>query len=90
VVSDAKGKMVRVDFRFPGTRVVVEVLGYRWHRGDRARFSRDAERVNALVRDGFLPIQFTYDHVTLEEAWVASEVRGMLCVSEHDADGRVR
>ncbi len=90
VVSDAKGKMVRVDFHFPGTRVVVEVLGYRWHRGNRARFSRDAERINALVRDGLLPIQFTYDHVTLEEAWVASEVREMLCVSEHDAGGRVR
>jgi hypothetical protein len=90
VVCDAKGKMVRVDFRFPGTRVVVEVLGYRWHRGDRARLSRDAERLNALVRNGLLPIQFTYDHVTLEEAWVASEVRAMLCVSEHDADGRVR
>ena len=78
VVTDAKGKMVRVDFRFPGTRVVVEVLGYRWHRGSRTQFSRDVERINALVRDGMLPIQFTYDHVTLEEAWVVSEVRTTL------------
>jgi Transcriptional regulator, AbiEi antitoxin len=78
VITDAKGKMVRVDFRFPGTRVVVEVLGYRWHRGNRQQFSRDAERINALVRRGMWPIQFTYDHVTLEEAWVAAEVRATL------------
>ncbi len=78
VVTDAKGKMVRVDFRFPGTRVIVEVLGYRWHRGNRQQFSRDAERINALVRGGMWPIQFTYDHVTLEEAWVAAEVRSTL------------
>jgi very-short-patch-repair endonuclease len=78
VVTSAKGKMVRVDFRFPGTPVVVEVLGYRWHRGNRQQLSRDAERVNALVRSGMWPIQFTYDHVTLEETWVAAEVRATL------------
>ncbi len=78
VVTSAKGKMVRVDFRFPGSRIVVEVLGYRWHRGNRQQLSRDAERINALVRSGVWPIQFTYDHVTLEEAWVAAEVRATL------------
>ena len=84
VVTNARGRMVRVDFRFPGTRVVVEVLGYYWHRGNRQQLSRDAERINALVRDGLLPIQFTYDHVTLEEAWVVSEVRSMLPPSSGD------
>ena len=78
VVTDSKGRMVRVDFRFPGTRVVVEVLGYRWHRGNRRQLSRDAERLNALVRQGYMPQQFTYDHVTLEEVWVISEVRAAL------------
>lgn len=70
--------MVRVDFRFPGTPVIAEVLGYRWHRGSRDQFSRDAERINALVRDGFLPLQFTYDHVTLEPDWVVTELRAVL------------
>jgi putative AbiEi antitoxin of type IV toxin-antitoxin system len=85
VVTDSKGKMVRVDFTFPGTRVVVEVLGYRWHRGSRQQFSRDAERLNALVRGGRLPLQFTYEHVTLESAWVVSEVRGMLALDSVSA-----
>lgn len=81
VVTDSKSRLVRVDFRFPGTRLVVEVLGYRWHRGDRRQFSRDAERINALVRGGFVPLQFTYDHVTLEEDWVATEVAAGLIIS---------
>jgi hypothetical protein len=81
VVCDARGKMVRVDFRFLGTNVVVEVLGYRWHRGSRQQLSRDAERLNAMVRRGMLPMQFTYDHVTLDEAFVVSELRATLAVS---------
>ncbi len=32
VLSRAGGHLVRVDCRFPGTKVVVELLGYRWHR----------------------------------------------------------
>lgn len=74
VVATSKAKLIRVDFHFPGSRVVGEVLGYRWHRGDRRQFSRDAERINALVRSGLLPLQFTYDHVTLEEQWVVAEL----------------
>jgi len=74
VMAGSKGRLVRVDFRFPGTRVVGEVLGYRWHRGNRAQFCRDVERMNALIRQGLMPMQFTYDHVTLEEAWVVSEL----------------
>jgi very-short-patch-repair endonuclease len=56
---------VRVDIRFPGTPVVVELLGYRFHRSmDQMR--RDAERMNALVADGFEPYQFAYEHVVNE------------------------
>ena len=57
---------MRVDCRFPGTPVIVEVLGYRWHRGNRSQFNRDAERVNALVLQGYVVLQFTYDHVVAE------------------------
>lgn len=78
VLTSARGKLVRVDFRFPGTNVVGEVLGYRYHRGDRAQFSRDVERMNALIHEGFAPLQFTYDHVTLDEAWVVSQLRQAL------------
>ena len=58
--------------------VVGEVLGYRWHRGDRKQLSRDVERINALIRNGYAPMQFTYDHVTLEEAWVVAQLNEAL------------
>ena len=63
VLTKAGGHLVRVDCRFPATNVVVELLGYRWHR-TKDQMARDAERVNALLIDGYLPMQFTYDQVT--------------------------
>ncbi len=78
VLTSSKGRLVRVDFRFPGTPLVVEVLGYHWHRGSREQFSRDAERLNALVRAGLQPLQYTYDHVTLEPGWVTGELASAL------------
>lgn len=62
VLGRANDRLVRVDFRFPGTRVVVEVLGYRYHRTP-TQLSRDAERMNDLITRGYLPFQFSYDHV---------------------------
>lgn len=69
VLTRAGDRMVRVDCRFPGTNVVVELLGYRFHR-TRDQLRRDAERANALMLDGFVPYQFTYDHVVHEPAHV--------------------
>ncbi len=63
VLSRAGDHLVRVDCHFPGTNVVVELLGYRYHRTV-AQMSRDAARLNALVLDGFEPYQFTYQQVT--------------------------
>ena len=62
VLSKAGDRLVRVDCRFPGTPVVVELLGYRFHRS-RQQMTRDAQRLNALVLDGFTPYQFTYEQV---------------------------
>jgi hypothetical protein len=80
VLTRAGDRLVRVDCRFPGTRVVVELLGYRWHR-TKAQMSRDAERQNALVLDGFLPIQFTYDQVTLDPDGTVDTVRRTLAAA---------
>lgn len=74
VLTSAKGRLVRVDFWFPATSIVVEVLGYHFHRGDRHQMSRDSERINALLRDGLCPYQFTYDHVTAQPQWVVDEL----------------
>jgi hypothetical protein len=62
VLAKRQRKLVRVDCRFPGTNVVVELLGYQWHRTP-MQLHEDAERVNRLQLDGFVVMQFTYTHV---------------------------
>jgi hypothetical protein len=62
VLTKAGDRLVRVDCRFPGTNVVVELLGYRFHRTKQV-LTRDTARLNALVLDGFAPYQFTYEQV---------------------------
>lgn len=62
VLSSTGDRLVRVDCRFAGTNIVVELLGYRYHR-TAAQMRRDAERLNALILDGFCPFQFTYEQV---------------------------
>lgn len=63
VLAKAGDRFVRVDCHFPGTDVVVELLGYRFHR-TRTQMNRDAERHNALLAAGKRVYQFTYDQVT--------------------------
>ena len=53
----------RVDCRYPETNVVVELLGYRFHRSSADQLRRDAERANALLLDGYAPYQFTYEQL---------------------------
>ncbi|CAN5763601.1 hypothetical protein BH24ACT5_BH24ACT5_24680 [soil metagenome] len=73
ILTATRRGVVRVDFRFAGTPVVVEVLGYQFHRGSRAQLAQDAERLNELVMSGIRPLQFTYEHVTLEPGWVMAK-----------------
>lgn len=77
VMGVAGTRLMRVDFRFPGTPVVVEVLGYRWHRSA-ANLRRDTERLNALISRGLRPYQFTYAMVTEQTEAVVGEVRSAL------------
>ena len=74
VLSRAKDRLVRVDCHYPGTRVVVELLGYRWHRTPE-QLRRDVERMNALVLDGYLPLQFTTAQLIEDPAWVFGNIR---------------
>ena len=77
VLTRAGGKLVRVDFQFPGTPVVVEVLGYHSHR-TKEHLQRDTQRLNALITDGFRPYQFTYVDVVERPADVLEESRRAL------------
>jgi len=76
-VSRQRQRLIRVDFRWPGTPVVVEALGYRWHRTG-AQMSADAARMNRLLLDGFLPFQFTYRQVVADPPMVVETVASAL------------
>jgi hypothetical protein len=77
VLSRTRDRIVRVDCHYPGTRVVVELLGYRWHRTtDQLR--RDSERMNALVLDRYLPLQFTTAQLIAEPARIFETIRSAL------------
>ena len=69
VLARRRDGLIRVDFRFDGTPLVVETLGYRWHRTT-AQMNIDAERLNRLILDGYVPIQFTYQQVVGDPEWV--------------------
>jgi len=77
VLSRARDRLVRVDCRFAGTNVVVELLGYRFHRS-RGQMSGDAARYNALLADGFAPYQFTYGQIVSEADYVVATTRNAL------------
>lgn len=77
VLTKAGDRLVRVDCRFPGTTVVVELLGYRFHRTP-MQMTRDAERMNALIADGYKPYQFTYGQVVSETGYVVSTTAAAL------------
>ncbi len=77
VLTRARDRVVRVDFRFRGTNVVVEVLGYRYHRTPQ-QIERDTERLNALIADGYRPYQFTYASVVDRPDALLDELRAAL------------
>lgn len=62
VLAKRRRRDVRVDFHWPGTRIVLEALGYRWHR-TAMQMQVDAERMNALQLAGHLVLQCTYRDV---------------------------
>ncbi len=77
VLGRRQDRLIRVDFRWAGTPLVVEVLGYRWHRTT-AQMAIDSERMNQLVMAGFICLQFTYDHVVAEPSYVIELVQQAL------------
>lgn len=66
-------RLIRVDFHFPGTPVVVEVLGYRWHRTG-AQMRIDAERSSRLAIAGYMVLQFTYSDVVERPQYVVRAI----------------
>ncbi len=98
VMARTSDRLVRVDFRFPGTDVVVEVLGYAFHRS-KQQMQRDAERLNALIIAGATPLQFTYDDVvsrpaqtiaTVTQAIVSAQTTEFVVCADTTGRGGVR
>ncbi len=67
------GRVIRVDFQFPGTRLIVEVSGRLGHASDRDR-TKDARRRNELIADGWDVREFTTLHVLEEPDYVVATV----------------
>jgi hypothetical protein len=84
VLTRAGDRMVRVDCRFPGTNIVVELLGYRFHR-TKEQLQRDVDRANALTLQGYVVVQFTYEDVVTRPSHVVRTVMEALerSVSAH-------
>lgn len=77
VLARTGDRLVRVDCYFPGANLVVELLGYRFHR-TKQQLARDAERLNALVLAGKQVLQFTYDQVVSSPAAVVATLSSCL------------
>src|SRR3954447_5832539 len=77
VVGTRKAQLIRVDCRFPGTNVVVELLGYRFHRSP-MELQNDSERLNRMILDGLHPLQFTYTDVVTESPTMMTSLREAL------------
>ncbi len=77
VIGKRKRKLIRVDCRFPGTALVVELLGYTYHRS-LMQLQADAQRMNRMVLDGLVPLQFTFTDITREPADVIAMVAAAL------------
>jgi very-short-patch-repair endonuclease len=77
ILTRTRNRTVRVDCRFEGLPLVVELLGYRSHRS-KDQMSSDALRMNALQLAGFVVIQFTYDHIALQPDMVVADVAAAL------------
>jgi very-short-patch-repair endonuclease len=62
-----------VDLGDPRRRIALEADSFTYH-GTPEALTRDCERYDELVRRGWLVLRFTWDHVTLRSAWVASVI----------------
>jgi very-short-patch-repair endonuclease len=67
----------RIDLAFPEARLAVEIDGWAWHM-DVDRFRTDRQKGNALVRDGWNLLRFTWHDLSNRPSHVVAEVRAAL------------
>ncbi len=69
-----------IDIAFPSARVAVEVDGWAWHM-DVDRFRADRHKGNALVRERWDLLRFTWHDLTLRPEYVLGEIRAALAAA---------
>lgn len=62
-----------VDLGDPDRQIALEADSFAFH-GSPEALRRDCQRYDELIRAGWLPLRFGYEHVTLESAWLKSVV----------------
>ena len=77
IVGTRNLRLIRVDCLFPGTNVVVELLGYQFHRTE-MQMQNDAERMNRMILDGLHPLQATYTDVATASPTMMASLREAL------------
>jgi very-short-patch-repair endonuclease len=70
-------RLRRLDFVFPGTRVVIEADGYAWHSSPLA-FEKDRERLRALTARGYRVLQWTWQSLEQTPEVLLEELRAVL------------
>ena len=70
----------RIDLAFPRQKVAVEVDGWAWH-VDAERFRNDRRKQNALVRDGWDPLRFTWHDLDGRPAAVLAEIENTVAAA---------
>lgn len=76
----SRGRRYRLDFRFPGTPIVLEADGYAWHSSIDA-FEADRRRINALTVRGFRVLRWTWAALHDRPEELIDELRRMLSAS---------
>ena len=71
------GRWRRLDFRFPGTNVVIEADGFAWH-ANPISFEKDRERANALAARGFVVLHWTWQALNERRTTLISELHRAL------------
>lgn len=71
------GPKQTVDFSFPAHKVVVEIDSWT-HHGSFTAYRTDRQRDVNSVRDGWIPLRFTWHDVTTDRATVVSQILAVL------------
>lgn len=74
------GRLRRLDFCFPGTKVVIEADGYA-HHSSPAAFEKDRARLSQLTARGFRVLQWTWKALHQRPDQLAAELRQALALT---------